>query len=85
MKLTMTEMMNKLHSAKEILIKTGSINMAKVKAKPRNNGPDAKMTKKVGLKRPSTKKNGKPKGKCFKCREKSHWKKDCPKLNKQGT
>ena len=59
--------------------------MSKVKAKPKNNGPNAnKKKKKARPKRPSTKKDGKPKGKCFKCREKSHWKKDYPKLNKKG-
>ena len=59
--------------------------MAKVKAKPRNNGPNAnKKKKKVGPKRPSTKKDGKPKWRCFKYGEKGHRKKDCPMLNKQG-
>ena len=35
MKLTMTKLMNELHSTEEILIKTRSINIAKMKAKPR--------------------------------------------------
>ena len=46
MKLTMTELMNELHSVEEVLIKTGSINMAEVKANPRNNGPNANKKKK---------------------------------------
>ena len=58
----MTELMNELHSVEEVLIKTGSINMAEVKANPRNNGPNANKTKKkVGPEIPSTKKDGKPK------------------------
>ena len=28
--------------------------------------------------------NRKPKGKCFKCGHKEHWKKDCPKLRGQS-
>ena len=74
MKLTMTELMNELHSSEEVLIKIRSINMVEVKAKPRNNGSNAnkKQKKKAGPKRPSTKKDGKRKGKCFKCREKGH-------------
>ena len=81
----MIELMNKLNFAKEVLIKIRSINMVEVKAKPRNNGPNTnKKKKKAGPKRPSTKKDGKPKEKCFKCGEKGHLKKDYPKLNKQG-
>ena len=53
--------MNELHSNEEILIKTRSINMAEVKAKPRNNGPNTnKKKKKAWLKRPSTKNYSKP-------------------------
>ena len=85
MKLTMTELMNEVHSVEDVLIKTGSLNMVEVKTKPRNNGLNAnKKKKKVEPKRPSTKKDDKPKRKCFKCGEKGHWKKDSPKLNKQG-
>ena len=29
--------------------------------------------------------NRKPKGKCFKCEKKGHWKKDCPKLKGQSS
>ena len=41
MKLTMTKLMNKLYSTKEVFIKIRFINMVEVKAKPRNNGPNA--------------------------------------------
>ena len=84
-KLTVIELMNELHFAEEVLIKIGYINTVEVKAKPKNNGPNANnKKKKVEPKRPSTKKDGKPKGRCFNLGEKGHWKKVCPKLNKQG-
>ena len=62
-KLTMTELMKELYSAKEVLIKIGSIKLAEVRAKPRNNGPNAnKKKKKVGQKDLPPRKMASPKG-----------------------
>ncbi|XP_052288575.1 uncharacterized protein LOC107177123 [Citrus sinensis] len=36
----------------------------------------------VGIGKLSTKRSGKPKGECYKCGQKGHWKKDCPKIIK---
>ena len=45
-KLTVIELMNELHFAEEVLIKIGYINTVEVKAKPKNNGPNANKKKK---------------------------------------
>ena len=76
--MTLTELMNELHSGEEIYLaekSQGSINLTKKilflslnqKAKRRKLG-----------KIMSTKKDGKPKGKCFKCGQNGHWQKQLP-------
>ncbi|KAH9670831.1 hypothetical protein KPL70_017127 [Citrus sinensis] len=84
--MTLTELMNELHSAEEIYRAEKSLGSINITEKGSSSGPKpkGKGKKKAGKKRPSTKQDGKPKGKCFKCGQKGHWKKDCPKIVKSG-
>ncbi|KAH9704344.1 hypothetical protein KPL70_011418 [Citrus sinensis] len=84
--MTLTELMNELHSAEEIYRDEKSLGSINITEKSSSFGPKpkGKGKKKAGKKRPSTKQDGKPKGKCFKCGQKGHWKKDCPKIVKSG-
>ncbi|XP_024033527.1 uncharacterized protein LOC112095660 [Citrus clementina] len=80
--MTLTELINELHYAEDIYRaekSLGNINIAKKGSSSRLK-PKGKCKKKAGKKRPSTKQDGKPKGKCFKCGHKCHWKKDCLRL-----
>ncbi|KAH9724536.1 Integrase catalytic domain-containing protein [Citrus sinensis] len=82
--MTLTELINELHSAEEIYRaekSLGSINII-VKSSSFRPKPKGKSKKKAGKKKLSTKQDGKPKGKCFKCGQKVHWKNDCPKIVK---
>ena len=72
--MTLTKLMNKLHSAKEIYCaekSLGSINIAEKgsSSRPKSKG---KGKKKDGKNKPSTTQDGKPKCKCFKCGQKYH-------------
>ena len=84
--ITLTELMNELHSTEEIYRaekSLGSINIAE-KCSSSRPKPKGKGKKKVGKKKLSIKQDSKPKGKCFKCGQKGHWKKDCSKIVKLG-
>lgn len=72
--MTLTELINELHSAEEIYRAKKSLGIINITEKSSSSGPKlkGKGKKKAGKKRPSTKQDGKPKGKCFKCGQKSH-------------
>ena len=73
--------MHELESAERSLVKQGSAYRAESSSKPKGKpkgGKKNKNQKEIG---PAIKPTAmkKPKGKCFKCGQKDHWKKDCPK------
>ena len=72
--MTLIELMNELHSAEEIYRADKSLRSINITEKSLSSGPKAKGKgkKKVGKKKPSTKQDDKPKGKCFKCGQKGH-------------
>lgn len=66
----------------EGLVDMTKLNPSKPKIKELSKKNKNKKKKKIGLRKPSTKKDGKANGKCFNCGEKGHWRKDCLKLTK---
>lgn len=86
LKLTLTQLMHELESAKQSLAKPGSVHIAKSSMKPKGKpkGGNKKKKKKAGVSNSNPTAMKKPKGKCFKCGQKSHWKKDCPEMNKKS-
>ena len=82
LKLTPIELMHELESAERSLVKQGSAYHAESSSKPKGKPKGGKKNKKQKETDPAFKPTAmkKSKGKCFKCGQKGHWKKDFPKL-----
>ena len=89
MDLTPTELIHELESAERAFGKSGSVHMTegstfKPKGKPKG-GKKNKNKQKGQVPVTKTTAMKKPKGKCFKCGQKGHWKQNCPQIaKKQG-
>ena len=89
MDLTPTELMHELESAEMAFGKSGGVHMTegstfKPKGKPKG-GKKNKNKQKGQVPVTKTTAMKKPKGKCFKCGQKGHWKQNCPQIaKKQG-
>ena len=81
MDLTPVQLMHELESVEQSLKESGNINFTKGSVKPK--GGNKNKEKKAVI--PVTKSDAmkKPKGKCFKCGQKGHWKQNCPKATKR--
>ena len=85
MDLTPVQLMHELKSAEQSLKELGSINFTEGSVKPKRKPKGGNKNKKNKVVIPVTKSNAmkKPKGKCFKCGQKGHWKQNCPKATKK--
>ncbi|KAH9741143.1 hypothetical protein KPL70_002513 [Citrus sinensis] len=81
--MTLIELMHELHAIEEFY---HSRKLPEKGFSSRLKSKDKNEQARVGIGKLSTKRSGKPKGKCYKCGQKGHWKKDCPKIIKiRGT
>ena len=77
--MTLIELMHELHAIEEFY---HSRKLPEKRFSSRLKSKDKNEQARVGIGKLSTKRNGKPKGKYYKCGQKGHWKKDCPKIIK---
>ena len=77
--MTLIELMHELHAIEEFY---HSRKLPEKGFSSRLKSKDKNEQARVGIGKLSTKRSGKPKGKCYKCGQKGHWKKDCPKIIK---
>ena len=77
--MTLIKLMHELHAIEEFY---NSRKLPKKGFSSRLKSKDKNEQARVGIGKLSTKRSGKPKGKCYKCGQKGHWKKDCPKIIK---
>ena len=85
MDLTPVQLMHEVESAEQSLKEPGSINFTEGSVKPKGKLKGGNKNKKKKAVIPVTKSDAmkKPKGKCFKCGQKGHWKQNCPKATKK--
>ena len=85
MDLTSVQLMHELESAEQSLKEPGSINFTESSVKPKGKPKSGNKNKKKKAVILVTKSYvmKKPKGKCFKCGQKGHWKQNCPKATKK--
>ena len=85
MDLTPVQLMHELESAEQSLTGSDSINFmegyVKPKGKPEGGNKNKKNKAVISVTKSDAMK--KPKGKCFKCEQKGHWKQNCPKATKK--
>ena len=85
MDLTPVQLMHELESAEQSLTEPDSINFmegsVKPKGKPKGGNKNKKKKEVISVTKSDVMK--KPKGKCFKCGQKGHWKQNCPKATKK--